>query len=292
MLSMDLPLISMELSRLENPSLVDDILYSAAPGSFWTRGVVLLAAVVTALAAAAVGILFSKLHISGFRRRKPLIRLPSFYSSGSDDDDASISCSDSEDEGGMDEMEEREEEEEGSEDFRRAEVNEMGNLSFSWADLMGGMGVVKAWDGFGLGFDRSGGDVSFFDRSRGEIVRSFNGGAAETTVVQLASPMEIVDVSAVDEAGGAVVRVWDARAGGRAPVAAARSLLRRRVAGVAAREGKVFVGDEGGEVAALDLRNLAQVESGEDFGSWWRSAARCFTLLSPPGKRVTSIFAP
>lgn len=280
---MDLPVIAEELGRLESPSVVDDLLYSAAPGSFWNWGVVLLTAVSTALAAAAVGLLLSKLQLSRFRRRKTLIRLPSFYSSCSDDDDASISSSDGEeddDEGEMDEMEEREEEGEESEDFGRVKVSEMGNFSFSLADLAGGAGVVKAWDGLGLGFNRDRGSVSFIDINSGEILRSFNGSAAETTAVQLASPTEIV--SAADAAGGAVVRVWDARAGSEAPAASARPLLRRRVAGVMAREGKVFVGDEGGEVAALDLRNVAAVvQSGESFGSWWRSAAKCLTLLSP-----------
>lgn len=273
--------MSEELGRLENPSLVDDLLYSAAPESFWNWGVVVLTAVATALAATAVGLVLSKLQLSGFPRRKTLIQIPSFYSSCSDDDDASISSSDGDedDDGEMDDVEEREEEEEESEYFRRAKVNEMGNFSFSLADLVGGMGVVKAWDGIGLGFDQNGGDVSFFDMSRGEILRSFNGGAADTAVVHLASPTEIV--SAADEAGGAVVRVWDARVGDDAPAASARPLLKQRVTSVMARQGKVFVGDEAGEVAALDLRNLVQVESGECFGSWWRSAARCLTLLSP-----------
>ncbi|KAL0905596.1 hypothetical protein M5K25_024028 [Dendrobium thyrsiflorum] len=283
-MDMDLPLIAEELGRLENPSLVGDLLYSAATGSFWNWGVVLLTAVVTALAATAVGILLSKLQLSRFRRRKTLIRLPSFYSSGSDDDDASVSSSDGEDdeEEEMDEMEDMEEGEEESEDFGRGKMNEMGSFSFSsfsLADFVGGAGVVKAWDEFGLGFDRTGGGVSFLDISRGDILRSYNGGAAETTVFQFASPAEIV--SAADDAGGSVVKVWDVRAGDEAPAAAARPHLRRRIAGVSAREGKVFVGDEGGEVAALDLRNLTQMESCESFGSWWRSAARCLSLLSP-----------
>ncbi|KAH0449687.1 hypothetical protein IEQ34_020379 [Dendrobium chrysotoxum] len=284
-MDMDLPLIAEELGRLENPSLVGDLLYSAATGSFWNWGVLLLTAVVTALAATAVGILLSKLQLSRFRRRKTLIRLPSFYSSGSDDDDASVSSSDGEDdeEEEMDEMEDREEGEEESEDFGRGKMNEMGSFSFSsfsLADFVGGVGVVKAWDGFGLGFDRTGGGVSFLDISRGDILRSYNGGASgDTTVVQFASPAEIV--SAADDAGGSVVKVWDVRAGNEAPAAAALPLLRRRVTGVSAREGKLFVGDEGGEVAALDLRNLSQLESCESFGSWWRSAARCLSLLSP-----------
>ncbi|KAK8951672.1 hypothetical protein KSP39_PZI004931 [Platanthera zijinensis] len=248
---MDQPLTTAgELGRLVNPGLLGDLPSPAPAASFWTWGSIILTAVASALAAAAFGILFSKLiQISiRFRRRRTLVRLPSFRSSGEEeDDDASISSCDTSTGDGdeTDEMEDKDEEEEEEDeerwrDFRGAEVNGAGNISFSsfsLADLVEGMGVVKAWDGMGLGrFDGSVGAPSFFDMSLGEILNiSTSGSTAQITgpTTQLAWPEETTN-----HRRGAVVRFWDGRAGDEAPAATTRPLFGQRVgAGVMAREG-------------------------------------------------------
>ncbi|WOK92454.1 hypothetical protein Cni_G01145 [Canna indica] len=227
---MEIPLL---VEALRIPGLVARLLSDIAGA--WASVALLVAGF-----AAFLGFLSrAKLALLRYGRTRSVVSLSACYcSSGDDDDDDDVDSESPSD----DEEDEDDAPSSSSDEYDSA----FGSYREYWGrdgnpELALGGAVVRTWDGLGVGSDRSGGLISLMDLDRGEVLRSFLA-QFPAAAATLASP---------------AVRVWDATtAGERTPAASAewRSIRRRRVVGVAGRDGRVYVGDNDGVITAADLR--------------------------------------
>ncbi|XXG73652.1 hypothetical protein AAC387_Pa07g2534 [Persea americana] len=138
-------------------------------------------------------------------------------------------------------------------------------------------GVVKLWNDWGFGFDKSSGLVSMLDLNRGEILTSLLGTKGQIPAITMPSPAVVVSAG-VENMRSAAMRIWDARSGGRAAAAIAEwQPRRRRVVGVdSGGVEKLYVREHGGSVVVRDLRNVGSPleleEATESDGQMWFDA--------------------
>ncbi|KAG1368138.1 hypothetical protein COCNU_14G006060 [Cocos nucifera] len=299
---MEISLTDTEIDRLQNHSIINNLLHQLPDiGSLCASIVLILAA-----SAAFVGVV-RQTELLIFRRREERSGISHPVVAYSDNDSCSSSDDDDDDD---DDTNEEGEEVSSSDEYESAcgsgicgdddwgHDGNSGSRPF-WQELGLGGAVVKTWEGLGLGIERSSGLISLLDLNRGEVLRSFLPGAGQIPVASLSSPAVVL--SAAERVGAAAVKVWDARVGGQAPSATAdwRPFRRRRVVGVAGGgERKVYVSDDVGAVSVADLRNLrsplrdtwweADAVNVEDLTgsersgsvvSWCRNAVRCLPLL-------------
>lgn len=136
-------------------------------------------------------------------------------------------------------------------------------------------GVVKLWNDLGFGFEKSSGLMSMLDLNRGEILMSLLGVKGQIPAINMPSPAVVVSAG-VESVRSAAMRIWDARAGGRATAAAVAEWQprRRRVVGVdSGGVEKVYVREHGGSVVVRDLRNVAspleEITESDDGLTWF-----------------------
>lgn len=284
---MEIPIIESGISRLQSPN---SLLHLKV---LWTWAALIIAAIATFSSL----IRRSKRVILRFQRGKSVFIHPSSCPYSSDDGD---SCCSSDDESDVEDQEGEEDElsscsEEDFGDFKEIQgQNGKSDQHFSWPELSRDGSVVKLWDNLALRFDSRNDSIRLLDLNRDEDVRSFLSKPDDVWAVHAASPGTLLS------AGRGGVKVWDAREAAAGPTEAADSTWRavglgRLVGGLGGGINEVYLGDDVGRLAAVDIRNVRSpfaetwwwgdgdgaVTEGENDGlvSWYRSAARCLTRL-------------
>ncbi|KAJ0962719.1 hypothetical protein J5N97_027841 [Dioscorea zingiberensis] len=248
----------MEIPLIESGIVIDPSFLSrfvSDLNGLWAYCALVLAAV----AAFSSLVRRKRLVIFRFPRGKSVIPSPPTYFSDADDVSSSSDADTDEDDedGNDDEVESDDDERESFFGGYWEGEGRNGNSEerVFWPELLGGGAVVKLWDGLGLGFRSSGTEklVSLMDLSRGDTIGSFPAGRGQMAVF-MESPAVVLSAAA-EMGGNFSIRAWDARAGGTVAAAELGQRRRRRVEGIAGREGRVFVRDDAGDVSVVDLRN-------------------------------------
>ncbi|ONK68170.1 uncharacterized protein A4U43_C05F8310 [Asparagus officinalis] len=252
---MEIPIIESGISRLQSPNSILHlkVLLTCA------------ALIIAAIATFSSLIRRSKRIILIFRRGKSVFSHPFSCPYSSDDGD---SCCLSDEESDAEDQEEEEDElsscsEKDFGDFKEIQdQNGKSDQHFFWPQLSRDESVVKLWDNLGLRFDPRNDSIGLLDLNRDEDVRSFLSKPDDIWAVHVAHPGTLLS------AGRGGVKVWDAREAAAGPTEPAHSTWRmvghrRLVRGLGGGINEVYLGDDEGRLAAVDIRNVRSWGDGD-----------------------------